>query len=77
LCHGKALRLEGGEIEMVSPRKFRCSECQHSWEVPHGTGRPGACPQCGSSNIHRDEEDRGHGCKSGQARGKCRRAGRE
>lgn len=66
VCGGKALRIEGGEITMASKRKFQCSDCQHNWEVPFGTGRPGTCPQCQSKNIHRAEDDRG-GARSGGA----------
>ena len=71
LVVGKAIRIEGGEVVMTSMRKFRCSECQHDWEVPHGTGRPAECPACKSKNIHRAEEDRGyaragHGHRRGQ-----------
>ena len=60
LVRGKALKIEGGEFEMASIRKFRCYDCQHSWELPYGTGRPGNCPSCKSGNIRRAEEDRGY-----------------
>ncbi len=30
LVKGKALKIEGGEIEMAEMRKFRCYDCQHS-----------------------------------------------
>ncbi len=30
LVQGKALKIEGGEFEMASMRKFRCDDCQHS-----------------------------------------------
>jgi predicted DNA-binding protein (UPF0251 family) len=59
LVKGKALKIEGGEVEMAAIRKFRCYDCQHSWELPYGTGRPESCPSCKSGNIHRAEEDRG------------------
>src|SRR5512135_257749 len=39
LVRGKALKIEGGEFEMASMRRFRCSDCQHFWELPYGTGR--------------------------------------
>ena len=39
--NGKALKIEGGEFEMASMRKFRCQDCQHAWDLPFGTGRPG------------------------------------
>jgi predicted DNA-binding protein (UPF0251 family) len=61
LVQGTALKIEGGDFEVNGMRKFKCSDCQHTWELPHGTGRPRGCPSCKSINIHRAEEDRGHG----------------
>src|SRR5512139_3451524 len=46
LVQGKALKIQGGEFEMASMRKFRCHDCQHSWGLPYGTGRPENCPSC-------------------------------
>ena len=66
LVKGKALRIEGGEIEMAAMRKFMCNNCQHSWELPYGTGRPKNCPSCKSGTIYRTDEDRGFG--KGQSR---------
>jgi DNA-directed RNA polymerase subunit RPC12/RpoP len=43
-------------------RTFKCYDCQHSWQLPHGEGGRGVdlvCPKCGSKNLHR--EDRGWG----------------
>jgi len=43
-------------------RTFKCYDCQHTWQLPHGEGGRGAdlvCPRCGSKNIHRVEADRG------------------
>ena len=70
LVQGKALKIEGGKFEMASMKKFRCDECQHSWELPYGTGRPEICPSCKSGNIHRAQEDRGYarGFSKGQTR---------
>src|SRR5512147_821876 len=50
LVKGKALKIEGGEVEMASMRKFRCDDCNHSWEIPYGTGRPASCPACESGS---------------------------
>ncbi|MEW6202299.1 MAG: DUF134 domain-containing protein [bacterium] len=75
VVNGKALKVKGGDY-MVMQRKFRCSDCDHSWEVPYGTGRPSACPKCESSNIHRAAEDRGFARQGGGfGRGRCRRSG--
>ena len=71
LVGGKALRIEGGEFEMASMRKFRCYDCQHSWELPYGTGRPGNCPSCRGGNIRRAEENEGFNKGPGKGQGRC------
>ena len=60
LVNGKAIRIEGGEYMTDANRKFRCLDCGHEWEEPHGRGRPGSCPKCESKNIHRAPDDRGY-----------------
>jgi predicted DNA-binding protein (UPF0251 family) len=60
LVNGKAIRIEGGEYTWDTTRKFKCAECGHEWEEPHGKGRLDACPKCGGKNIHRAPQDRGH-----------------
>jgi Zn finger protein HypA/HybF involved in hydrogenase expression len=57
----------------MTQRKLSCADCRHSWELPYGTGRPTVCPQCGSRNIHRVDEDRGYARRGGGGRGPCRR----
>jgi predicted DNA-binding protein (UPF0251 family) len=71
LVAGKALKIEGGEFEMASIRKFRCYDCQHVWEIPYGTGKRENCPACSSGNVHRAEEDRGFARGQGRRRGRC------
>ena len=71
LVKGKALRIEGGEIDMSEMRKFRCYDCQHAWELPYGTGRPLGCPSCKSGNIHRAQEDRGYASRVRGEQGRC------
>lgn len=71
LVRGKALKIEGGEFEMAEMRKFRCDDCQHLWELPYGTGRPGNCPSCKSGNIHRVQEDRGYARGFGRGQDGC------
>jgi len=66
LVQGKALKIEGGDFDMASMRKFMCNNCQHSWELPYGTGRPKNCPSCKSGTIYRTDE--GRGVKKGQGR---------
>lgn len=73
LVECKALKIEGGEISMAdvtARRKFKCYDCQHSWELPYGTGRPGTCPSCKGENIHRAEVVGGG---PGKGRGTCYR----
>ena len=55
LVKGIALRIEGGEIEMTETRTFKCMKCQHTWDVPFGTGRPAECPACNDAAICRAE----------------------
>jgi len=54
----------------VAKRKFRCSDCGYTWEIAYGKGRPSKCPECGSLNIHREEEDRGYARFGGRGRGR-------
>jgi len=77
LVKGKALRIEGGEIEMPSERKFRCYDCHHCWGAPYGTGRPESCPTCKSENIGRAEGGTGKGRGSGRGQGRCCRVTRK
>ena len=72
LIKGKALKIEGGEIDMSEMRKFKCSSCQHAWELPYGTGRPLGCPSCKSDNIHRAVEDRGYVRRQHREQDRCR-----
>ena len=53
LLEGKALRIEGGEVEMNEMRTFTCQECQRPFGVAFGDERPAACPNCKSANIER------------------------
>jgi uncharacterized protein len=73
LANGKAIKIEGGNIAVAQKRQFQCSDCEHLWEEPFGTGRPGACPQCGGNNFCRSDSNRGQG--GGRGKG-CRRQGK-
>jgi len=65
LIKGKALKIEGGVFKMKGMRQFACTTCKHEWAVPFGTGRPAECPKCKSADIHRVQEQRGHGRPGG------------
>ncbi len=67
LVEGLRIRVVGGEHIM---RRFRCFDCGYEWEEPYGTGRPEACPKCGSPNIHRVDPGRGRGRGGGGGRGR-------
>jgi uncharacterized protein len=77
LVTGKALKIEGGEVEMTSMRKFRCDDCRHSWDIQHESGKPGSCPACESGNVHRAEENGGSAGGPGGRRGRCCRGPRQ
>ena len=52
LLSGKAIRIEGGNFEMVS-RRFRCID-GHEWNVPFEAmiaGPPRLCPACNTPRI--------------------------
>jgi predicted DNA-binding protein (UPF0251 family) len=77
LVKGRALKIEGGEFEMASLRKFRCYDCKHSWELPYGTGRPENCPSCKGGKIQRAMEDRGYAKGPGRGQGRCCRVAQQ
>jgi predicted DNA-binding protein (UPF0251 family) len=60
LVNGKAIRIEGGEYMSDVNRTFKCLDCGHEWEEPHGTESPDACPKCGNKNVHRAPRNRGY-----------------
>ena len=74
IVKGKALRIEGGDY-LMARRIFHCRDCDHAWEVSYGTERPGECPKCKSSNIHRAEYGRGYTRRAGRGRGPGRSGG--
>jgi uncharacterized protein len=61
LLRGKAIKIEGGVVKMAQKRVFSCGACNHTWEEPFGTGRPEACPKCGSDLFSRLDAGQGRG----------------
>jgi len=61
IVNGKAIKIEGGIINMAQKRLFHCADCDHYWEAPFGTGRPEACPNCMSTDFRRADSNRGPG----------------
>lgn len=47
ITEGKALIIEGGEVEIQGVRNFTCKECNNKFEEPFGAGKPQGCPKCG------------------------------
>jgi predicted DNA-binding protein (UPF0251 family) len=74
LVEGSALRIEGGPVRLGPARTFACAGCGHAWSVPHGTGRPADCPDCGSGAVRRVDAGAGQG--GGTSRGRGRGRGR-
>ncbi len=70
LILGKALRIEGGKVEMAGMRQFKCQDCLHTWELPFGGGCPEGCPNCGGANFRR-ENCGGRDGGEGQIRKRC------
>ena len=54
----------------MDKRTFKCFKCNHVWEVEFGIPRPSECPNCKSTNIHREDMGRQ---RSNQRRGRQRR----
>ncbi|MCD4812478.1 DUF134 domain-containing protein [bacterium] len=53
IVEGGCLNIEGGPVAIRGKRQFACRPCEHVWEVPFGTPRPGQCPQCGKTAVRR------------------------
>lgn len=66
LVEGKAIRVEGGNYEVVM-RRFKCFDCGNDWQLPCGVGPRGSeinCPKCEGSEVFRLSEDgRPMGCR--------------
>jgi predicted DNA-binding protein (UPF0251 family) len=52
LVEGAALHIEGGTFRVPALR-WQCDDCDHRWEVEHGSGQgvPARCPACQSAAI--------------------------
>lgn len=40
----------------MDKRIFKCFDCKHTWEVEFCISRPLECPECKSTNIHREDK---------------------
>jgi len=73
LVNGKAIEIKGGDFVVEVKRKFKCSDCQNEWDDTCGMERPKKCPECESTNIHRDPKKRGCQRNIRMDGGRCRR----
>lgn len=76
LVQGKALKIEGGKVEMNQQHAYGCSKCQHRWVIPCADGEPEQCPKCQSKEISRADTCCGsgaqpHGHGAGHGHGRC------
>lgn len=56
IMEGKALRIEGGEVEMSQGRAYKCQNCHRPWTMPADGSPPLGCPKCKSADF-RPEDD--------------------
>ena len=62
LVRGKALRIEGGDYEVV-PMQFHCRRCGHRWEQLASTNPLMTCPVCeGESSLQTPRGRSRRGC---------------
>jgi predicted DNA-binding protein (UPF0251 family) len=57
LIRGKAIRIEGGHVELAEGHKYLCSDCHHTWAKTFGGAQPTACPNCHKRNLKRTYEE--------------------
>jgi uncharacterized protein len=50
LIHGKALKIEGGEVEIGNRKRFKCRKCNNFFDYSLNTRKPVECPHCKQIN---------------------------
>lgn len=72
LLNGKAIRIEGGNIEML-PRYYTCAN-GHQWSIPfeQAGDSPQTCPECGNPGLSTMPDGDFNWQRGG---GRCRRRG--
>lgn len=50
LVKGKAIRVEGGNFQLVT-RRLQCRSCNNEWEEPLGDRGTEQCPKCGTGGA--------------------------
>lgn len=77
LLNQKTVTIGGGPVVM-DKRHFECQSCSNQWDEKFGTGRPCACPSCGSKSFNRTDAGhhrRGQCCADGLHRTRARAGG--
>ncbi len=68
LVRGKALKIEGGFVELAEAKTFSCGRCRHAWEPADDRDESMKCPSCNSGDIRADRS--APGCGRGRVSGK-------
>lgn len=51
LVNGKALRIQGGHVELRQAHGFKCYSCRHEWREDPPKERGECCPKCSSRKL--------------------------
>jgi hypothetical protein len=46
LVRGKALRIEGGDVQIADAEEIRCPFCRHAWKGASADVASPGCPRC-------------------------------
>jgi predicted DNA-binding protein (UPF0251 family) len=57
LIYGASLNIDGGPVDKMRDRNYKCCGCGHQWKVPFGETRPEKCPSCADQDFIRSEKD--------------------
>ncbi len=66
LIQGKALRIEGGTVEVAGWRAFQCIACGQQWQADFASRQPIACPKCQKPGTQRWGRGYGRGGRRGR-----------
>jgi len=68
LVSGNAIKIEGGNIQLMSMNRLTCLDCGHTWELSQGGHRRTCCPECGHSNFRRIKDINKRKCRRSRKR---------
>jgi predicted DNA-binding protein (UPF0251 family) len=69
LVRGKALKIEGGAVELTEAKTFSCGRCRHAWQPADDRDGSMKCPSCNSGDIRAEGNARGRGRGRGGGNG--------